>query len=426
MLLGIAKHRAVSAIVSVNVSVSAMGNISFHVELNNRKKSDGTQSIQIRITHNRKLKRISIGKSIPEEHWNPEKSEVRKTHSQYRQINTLIRAKILELERSYLENSIMNRPTTAESLVSKLKREITGESFIDYAKARIEKMVSPWTRKSQTSVIKKLEEYVGTKGLFFLEINYEFLINYERHLKKQKNSVNTIHANMKTIKAIYNEAFNSGYFVPEKGSPWILYKPKKAKSSRAKLSETQIADIEKLELNPGTNEWHSKNIFLLSFYLQGMRTSDIMQLQWGQIKGDRVEYTAGKTEKFRSKKLIVRAKEILHHYHYPGLRPGDYVFPFLKSSNKSKLTADEWIKVIGSKNALINGHLSTIAEKIGVKKISMHVARHSFADIANRKTGDVHKVSDALGHSSVSVTENYLKAATRSENDDLVNSVYGE
>jgi integrase/recombinase XerD len=372
------------------------------------------------------MKRISLGKSIPEEHWNPEKSEVRKSNSQYRQINTLIRAKILELERAYLEQSIMNRPATADSLLSKLKREITGENFIDYAKIRIEKMVSPWTRKSQTSVIKKLDEYVGTKGLFFLEINYEFLVNYERHLKKQKNGVNTIHANMKTIKAIYNEAFNSGYFVPEKGSPWILYKPKKAKSTRAKLSETQITDIEKLELNPGTNEWHSKNIFLLSFYLQGMRTSDIMQLQWSQIKDDRVEYTAGKTEKFRSKKLIVRAKEILRQYYYPGLRPTDYVFPFLRSSNKTKLSGDAWIKIIGSKNALINGHLQTIAKKIGVKKISMHVARHSFADIANRKTGDVHKVSDALGHSSVSVTENYLRAASRSENDDLVNSVYGE
>ena len=330
------------------------------------------------------------------------------------------------MERAYLEQSIMNRPTTAESLVSKLKREITGESFIDYAKARIEKMVSPWTRKSQTSVIKKLEEYVGSKGLYFLEINYEFLVNYERYLKKHKNGVNTIHANMKTIKAIYNEAFNSGYFVPEKGSPWLLYKPKKAKSSRAKLSESQIADVERLEIKPDINEWHSKNIFLLAFYLQGMRTSDIMQLTWGQVKGDRVEYTAGKTDKFRSKKLIERAKAILELYRRPGLRPTDYVFPFLRSKNRKQFSEDEWIKVISSNNALINGHLKTIAEKIGVKKISMHVARHSFADIANKKTGDVHKVSDALDHSSVSVTENYLRAATRSENDDLVDSVYGQ
>ncbi|CAG4993607.1 hypothetical protein DYBT9275_01200 [Dyadobacter sp. CECT 9275] len=31
----------------------------------------------------------------------------------------------------------------------------------------------------------ELEEYVGTKGLYFTEFTYEFLINFERHLKKK-------------------------------------------------------------------------------------------------------------------------------------------------------------------------------------------------------------------------------------------------
>jgi site-specific recombinase XerC len=54
----------------------------------------------------------------------------------------------------------------------------------------------------------------------------------------------------------------------------------------------------------------------------------------------------------------------------------------------------------------------------------MHVDRHSFADIANRKTGNVFAVSHALGYSSVSVTEDYFSAASRAENDDLVAAVY--
>lgn len=56
----------------------------------------------------------------------------------------------------------------------------------------------------------------------------------------------------------------------------------------------------------------------------------------------------------------------------------------------------------------------------------MHVARHSFADIANRKMGNLYAVSDALDHSAVSVTVDCLNSSTRSENDDLVDSVYGK
>lgn len=98
----------------------------------------------------------------------------------------------------------------------------------------------------------------------------------------------------------------------------------------------------------------------------------------------------------------------------------------MKGRNRKQFNDDQWLKIISAANALINGHLKTIAGKIGVENISMHVARHSFADIANKKSGNVYIVWDALDHSSVSVTVDYLNAATRSENDDLVDSVFGD
>ncbi len=411
---------------SICFSIIIIMGLSIKLELNNRTKKDGTSTILIRVTQNRVMKRISTDLSVRLEHWNAEKSEVRRANPQYRQLNALLRYKMVEVETKYLDSIARNKVVSADMLVKQLRVGVLGDSFLDFADKRIEKMVSPNTRKSQLSVISKLKEYIGSKGLHFLEINYEFLINYERHLRKLGNGVNTIHANMKTIKAIYNEALNSGYFVPENGTPWRLYRPKKEKSKRGKLTEEQILQVAKLDIRAGINEWHSRNIFMLSFYLQGMRTADILQLTWGHIHEGRVEYNAGKTNKFRSKKIIDKAQAILDLYHYNGLRPTDYVFPFLKGKNRKQFTDEDWIKVLASSNALINGHLTNIAAKIGVTKISMHVARHSFADIAKRKTGNVYAVSNALDHSSVAVTEDYFSSATRAENDDLVDSVYGE
>lgn len=402
-----------------------MGNITFNVELDSYKKKDGTRNIQIRITQNRKSKRVTIGVSIQADHWNPEKSEVRKANSKHRQINSLIRSKIIELESTYLSRSVLNKSVTAEGLIKTLKHEVVGDNFFEFAKTRISNMASPSTRKGMTSVVKKLRDYHKSDELYFVEIDYGYLINYERYLKKEGNAVNTIHSSMKSIKAIYNEALNMGQFTPENGSPWKLYKLKKAKSTRRKLTESQILQLEHLEVRPGINAWHSRNIFIVSFLLQGMRASDIIQLKWEQIKGDRLEYISQKTGKFRSKKIVERASTILAHYSYPGLRGSDYVFPFLKSRNKKQYSADEWLNIISSINAIINKHLRALALRIGVDGLSMHVARHSFAEIARLKTNDIYAVSNALDHSSISITENYFKAAARSENDSLVDTVFG-
>ncbi|PWJ59097.1 site-specific recombinase XerC [Dyadobacter jejuensis] len=402
-----------------------MSNITFHVELDSYKKKDGTHNLQIRITQNRKSKRITTGLSILPNNWNPEKCEVRKADPQYRQKNALLKSKMLELESTYLEASIQDKALHPEKLILQLRREVVGSNFFEYAKTRIARMSSPSTRKGMSSVVKKLYEYRKSDQLFFSQINYEFILNYERYLKKQGNGINTIHSSMKSIKAIYNEALKTGQFDLEGPSPWSLYKLKKAKSKRRKLDELQIIQIEQLDIRPGINKWHSRNIFLMSFFLQGMRAADIIQLKWGQVKNDRVEYISGKTGKFRSKKLIPRATEILAHYRYPGLRATDYVFPFLKSKNKKQFSEDEWLGAISSTNTIINKHLRAIAVEIGIDGLSMHVARHSFADIARKKTGDVYAVSNALDHSSVTITENYFNAASRAENDDLVDSVFG-
>lgn len=403
-----------------------MNNITFHIELDSYIKKDGKQNLQIRITQNRRSKRVSTGIAIRKEDWNTEKSEVRRSDGEYRQINNFLASKILKLKKNYLQISVLNQTTSPETLISKLSKDVTGGSFLKFANIRIVKMPSPATRKAQTSVIRKLQAYIGARDLHFLEIDYEFLLNYQRYLAKSGNKVNTVHANMKNIRAIYNEAMNSGYFQPENGSPWLRIKLRKEKSSRNKLNVKQISDFESLNLKPGLNPWHSKNIFLLSYYFQGMRTADILQLKWSNIIADRVEYTARKTGKFRSKKIIPKAMAILEHYRCNGLKPNDYIFPFLKKNNKNLYSEDQWLSVISSKNSIINNHLRVIAEKIGVKKISMHVARHSFADIAKTKTGNIFAVSEALDHSSVAITQNYLNSATVAENDALVDSVYSE
>ena len=59
--------------------------------------------------------------------------------------------------------------------------------------------------------------------------------------------------------------------------------------------------------------------------------------------------------------------------------------------------------------------------------MTTHVARHSFAYNARKISGnDIYAVQKALGHSSVSVTENYFGSEEVIEADDLSKKVFGE
>jgi integrase/recombinase XerD len=210
-----------------------MGNITFHAELDSKVKKDGTNNVQIRITQNRKSKRTTIDVAVAREHWNPEKSEVRKGHPQYRQINGLIRSKIIELETLYLSRTVLNKAVTSEGLLKSVRHEIVGDNFFEFAENRINNMASPSTRKGMRSVVKKLLEYHKSNQPFFMEIDYAFLLNNERYLKKQGNGVNTIHPSMKSIKAIYDEALNTGKFITESGSPWKALQTEKSEIESA-------------------------------------------------------------------------------------------------------------------------------------------------------------------------------------------------
>ncbi|MDB4539451.1 tyrosine-type recombinase/integrase [Saprospiraceae bacterium] len=66
---------------------------------------------------------------------------------------------------------------------------------------------------------------------------------------------------------------------------------------------------------------------------------------------------------------------------------------------------------ISSRTTKINELLKNIASKAGIdKRLTSHVARHSFAEIARVKGVPLYDISKALGHSSLAITEQYLSS----------------
>jgi integrase len=77
-----------------------------------------------------------------------------------------------------------------------------------------------------------------------------------------------------------------------------------------------------------------------------------------------------------------------------------------------------------SLNAIINLELKGVSKEFGISEFSFHSARHTFAYLSRQNKTDLYLISKCLGHSSLSITEQYLRTFEDQEvydaNDSMV------
>jgi integrase len=100
------------------------------------------------------------------------------------------------------------------------------------------------------------------------------------------------------------------------------------------------------------------------------------------------------------------------------------LFPYVKELPED---AKEYLKLIDSRNVIINRNLKIVAGLAGVSaELSFHIARHTFAFHMKKKSDNIHVIKEALGHSKSSTTEQYLQSLDDEFIDREIDKLYGE
>lgn len=307
-----------------------------------------------------------------------------------------------------------------------VKKATIGDSFIKYFSNYNETIVkvkhSAAHYEKLNAVLNKLKDFAP--GLTFKEINRDFLKRYEMKLIEIGNGSTTRHDNFKRIKFIYGEAIKDK-IVSIEDSPFEEYKVKLLKTKKARLTYREITAVENEYFKENSNQWHTRNYWLFSFYCAGIRFSDLCRLTKKNIADGRLIYTMNKSAhtsnpQHRNIKLMPQALEILNIY-LP--LKHKYIFGIIDKLPKDKFEAK---KIINTKNSLINNNLKKIAKSIKSEvELSFHTSRHSFADYCKRKKVDVHLIKDLLGHSKVSTTEIYMRDFYEEETDEAMDKLFG-
>lgn len=400
-----------------------------------KKRENGECPVYLRITQNRKSKYVSTGVYVPEKNWNPEKEKVRKNHRNYKSLNTILGNEKDKAEMVQAELSKHGKDS-AKAIQKRLKQQETGDFFelADIYLEELKKGNSYYTHKNAKVAIDKVEAFEGERSLPLKHIDTAWLERFEQFLKQEyDNHPNTIAKNFRPIKAIIKRALKKHLITI---NPLTNFEgAKRAKPQpKTKLSIDQIKEIENFDLGVDSNLWHTRNYFMFSFYSGGIRFGDLCCLKWKDIKGDRLSYNMNKNKKEFTVELNEYQLEILDHYK-ENKKPEGFIFPIL---NNHKDYSDPAFlrKRISSKNALVNKWLGKIVKKVNkklkkeeskvpqIEDISFHVARHSFAQYAVEQDLNIYELMQALRHSKVETTQQYLKGLDEGLADKAMKKIF--
>jgi integrase/recombinase XerD len=404
---------------------------SIKVLLWNKKNKEDLYPIAIRIIKDRKPSYIYLGHYIRQADWDEANRKVKKSHPNSTRLNTLILKKLAEANDTLLDLQTFKKDTTSGTIKRSIKT--TGNtSFFKYAKEYLDTLKECGKYNRYTADKPRIErfreflkEIKSGSDISFAEITTSLLQRFGAYLKNTHEiSERTIVNYFIVFRTIFNQAIANN-IVDRKYYPFgrgkiVIKFPDTIKLG---LTEAEVLQLEAVELPVDSTEHHARNLWLFSFYLAGMRISDVMRLTWTDIQDGRLHYSMGKNAKAGSLKMPDKAIAIIEQYQENKQSKTDYIFPDLKRLGGE---TDKFIiqRTIAFATSRLDKILrKNVAPKAAIeKKLTMHIARHTFGNLSGDKI-PIQMLQKLYRHSSVTTTIGYQANFIHKDADSALDSV---
>jgi len=382
--------------------------------------------LALRLTVNRKRSYYHLGQKVEPKFWDVQAEKVKSSHSRHKQLNRLIRKKYDEIEDVIFEMETSKQNYTAKQIIDSIRKNTKRLSFFELADEHIEDLINANNHNraiSDRSKLNRIKEFAKKRNFEFEEIDENLLKKLKIYLRTTSGlSERSVMNIFVMIRLLYNKAI-SRKIVDRKFYPFgkDKIKIKYPQTIKIGLDEHEIQKIEELDLDPRTAVWHTRNVFLFSFYLAGIRISDVLRMRWSDIVAERLYYKMSKNDKADSLKLPEPVIKILSHYQVDKKNKYDYIFPELKTIpiNDSKAIYSR----IKTSIKRLNTNLTVIADLAEIdKKITNHIARHSFGNIAGDKVSP-QMLQKLYRHTHLSTTIGYQGNFIHKNADEALNAI---
>ncbi len=367
--------------------------ITYNFILKPEQNKDGLNPVYLRAFQRGKKIEIATSVILLKEDWSESNQRVKKRNKSYERYNAIIEAFDKKALKFVLNNFVYeDTPLTLKQFKDyMLSLGQTDESFTDYIlkylnenKPRL-RLESWWSYKSQITKLLKFK-----KSICFADITEKFINEYQHYmLASLGNNENTVSKSLRSLRTFVNVAMRYGYI---KNNPFKYITIKKVDGKRDFLTMEELNKLAQAFAKGKITDDKEKEIlkyFLFSCYT-GLRYSDLKLLKGTSIDGNSILLNMHKTGYLVNIPLTQKARHLI------------------LSDTKSFNNAEPVFRVYCNK--VTNRVLKEIGRQEGIqKKLTCHVARHTFATISITLGIPIEVVSKLLGHTNLKTTQVYAK-----------------
>lgn len=380
------------------------------------KAKNGEAPIYCRITVDGQRTELSIKRTIHPSKWISSVGIAKGTSEQTRTLNVYLDYVKAEILKHYNQLVLAGKPTTPEAIKNSYlgikEEERTLIEVFKYhneqLKALIDIDVTKATHTKFNTILSKMELFLKSKykmqDIRLSDLNNKFITDFEYFLKtNQKIGHNTTMKYIQGVKKIILMSVANDWLDK---NPFRNFKCTHKRVVREILTNEELSIMANKTFASNRLE-EVRDVFLFCCYT-GYAFIDVEKLTENHlvtgIDGCKWIYTS-------RQKTGIKAN-------VPLLQPAEAIIKKYKNDPYCKRKG----KLLPVKsNQKMNEYLKEIAEVCGIKKkLSMHIARHTFATTVTLSNGvPIETVSTLLGHTRLATTQIYAKVLENKVSEDM-------
>lgn len=339
--------------------------------------NNGSYPLVFQVIHNRRKKLLYTGYRMKEEVFDESEgkimngvgstftaTEVVKMNRELRKMRNQIDIRIRQLERTREE-------FTVEDILTQ-NAFGTGKSqfyLLRYINAQIERkqeLKKVGMAAAYKSTRSSLAKFIGCPDVRMSEVDLAFVRRYEDFLYSNGASGNTVSYYLRNLRSLYNQAVTDGYH-PRGEYPFAKAQTRPAKTVKRALSRTDMQNLADLNLENEPELEFTRDLYLFSFYAQGMAFVDIVLLKKTDICNGVLTYSRHKSKQLIRIVVTPQMQGVIDKYN----TENEYLFPIISGEYASGY--QKYRLALGR----INRHLKKIAVVADIKvPLTTYTAKH--------------------------------------------------
>ena len=372
--------------------------------------NNGSYPLVFQVIHNRRKKLLYTGYRMKEEVFDESEgkimnglgstftaTEVVKMNRELRKMRNRIDTRIRQLERAGEEFTVEDILT--QNAFGTGKPQFYLLRYINAQIERKQELKKVGMAAAYKSTRSSLAKFIGRPDVRMSEVDSAFVRRYEDFLYSNGSSGNTVSYYLRNLRSLYNQAVADGYH-PRGEYPFAKAQTRPAKTVKRALSRTDMQNLADLNLENEPELEFTRDLYLFSFYAQGMAFVDIVLLKKTDICNGVLTYSRHKSKQLIRIVVTPQMQGVIDKYN----TENEYLFPIISGEYASGY--QKYRLALGR----INRHLKKIAVVADIEvPLTTYTARHTWATLARDYGAPISVISAGLGHTSEEMTRVYLK-----------------